>query len=468
MPRPPRVWREFCAARTGACLTYVLATLCYYAGVLEKAGTDESEVIRGCASRIIRSGALGRSQVLARLLGYLVECALRGEVPKEFDISVDVFGKDRANVDTTDAQTRVAIYKLRARLDVYYAGEGKQDPIRLVVPKGGYHLLAVANEAVTERAAGLVDRPRFAVRAGLTLLAASLVASVIFVLTYSGTVQDDRALLNNPVWSGLIGSGRPVLVVVGDHFFFGVGDSRVRIRDVEINSKEELLGSTHYGSDATLIYETLTYLPKSVVFGMQTILPRAHATGQSVSLKLVSELTSDDLRDFDVIYVGFVRAMGILKDYYFARSNFAPESPMFLTLTRMASGEVFARSGPVPHHNTDYGLFARFVGPAGNELIVFSGIGDVGVLAAVRSLSSDTGLVHIEALLQSQSLDVSRGFEVLVEAAGHSRTNLDFRIVGAYALTGDADRAARATGCCPGQQLPGSASVETVLGSTDH
>ena len=129
--------------------------------MVEKPRTADPEVIRTCASRIIESGALGRGQTYTKLLTYLVESAIRGEVPKEFDISVDVFGKAKTSVDSPDAQTRVYVYKLRARLDSYYTGAGKDDPFRLDIPKGTYHLFAVAQEAKTAKVVAAPGRRRW-------------------------------------------------------------------------------------------------------------------------------------------------------------------------------------------------------------------------------------------------------------------------------------------------------------------
>jgi hypothetical protein len=415
-----------------------------------------------CAAKIIRSGALGRGHVFPKLIQYLVDRAAQGEVPKEFDISLDVFGKDKVGVDQADAQTRVYIYKLRARLDAYYAGAGKHDPLRLTIPKGAYHVFAVANEHETEaEARAPADSRRSWTYALAALVVLSLIGNVLLVIGNGGT-HDEGQSHRDPMWSALLKSQAPILIVVGDHFFFGEWGSGVRMRDIAINSKEDLGESIHYSMNTGLSYDTLSYLPKSVVFGMQTIVPRANASGRNVSLKLVSELTSDDLRDYDVIYVGFVRAMGILKDYYFARSNFAADPPLFMALTHAASGEVYARSGPVPQHNTDYGLLARYSGPAGNQILVFAGIGDVGVLAAVRALNTRTGLELVQAALAAGDVDVDvdaeRGFEVLLEARGHSRTDLDLRTVGAYVLGSD-ERVAPITACC--DELPDSRAASS-------
>ena len=116
----------------------------------DKHRTTDADLLRRCIDRIIESGALGRGHTYTKLLSYLADRAARGEVPKEFDISVDVFGKSTSSVDAADAQTRVHVYKLRARLDAFYAGAGKAEPFRLEIPKGTYQLVAKPNDVVAE------------------------------------------------------------------------------------------------------------------------------------------------------------------------------------------------------------------------------------------------------------------------------------------------------------------------------
>ena len=399
--------------------------------MIEKPRTTDAEVIRRCTSKIIESGALGRGQTYAKLLTYLAERAIRGEVPKEFDISVDVFGKTPGAVEATETQTRVHVYKLRARLDAYYSGAGKADPFRLEIPKGTYHLVTVANDG--EAAAQVAPRLRTPWSyAALGLLLVSLLANLVWLAGYPR--EKELRTPEGPAWLDVGATARPILIAVGDHFFFGEAGSHVRTRDVAVNSQAELRASPQYGPSTGLVFETLSYLPKSTVFALQTLLPNATDAAQDVSLKLVSELTPEDLRDYDVIYVGFVRAMALLRDYYFTRSNFSVDSPLFMSLTHFDSGEVFTRSGPGPQHNRDYGLFARFAGPSGNQILVFAGIGDVGVSAIVRALHTADGHQKIDTLLRSAQVHAAQGFEVLIEAEGHSRTDLDFRVVGVYPL----------------------------------
>lgn len=262
----------------------------------------------------------------------------------------------------------------------------------------------------------------------------ALAAMVWGVLRYSNDTSH-QTLASDPVWSGIAHSNLPVLIVVGDHFFFGEPDSPIRTRDIRINSEEQLRMSPEFGSNPKLVFGTLSYLPKSVVFGLEPILPRAHAAAENVAIKLASELTSEDLHDYNIVFLGFIRSMGILRDYYLTRSNFRMKQP-YLDVLRAATGRVFARSGPLPSRNTDYGLFARFPGPSGNQIVIFSGIGDVGVLATTRALNSEAGMKQIKDSIESSGLEVSNGWEVLLEADGHSRTDLDFRVLDVLPING--------------------------------
>jgi hypothetical protein len=279
------------------------------------------------------------------------------------------------------------------------------------------------------------ERVPVASRPWLGYMAAAILAALVvnaFLLLSTPRPEPARQILDSSAWAGLGVEARPLLIVLGDHFFFGEQGAHLRVRDVAINSVEELRASGALATKPDLVFETLTYLPKSSVFALQTILPLANAASDNVGIKLVSELRPEDIRDHDVIYIGFVRAMGILRDYYFARSNFAPDQPLFMTLQHSATGNVYERSGPGPQHNTDYGLVAAFVGPAGNRILVIAGIGDVGVSAAVRAIGTRSGLKLLDPALRSLPRTTSTEIEVLIEAVGHSRTDLGIHVVGAY------------------------------------
>lgn len=391
----------------------------------------DTDRLRESAAKVIRSGVLGTGRVLPKLFEYLLRRALDGEVPKEFDIAVDVFGKDPRHLDGGDAQIRVWIYRLRSRLEHYYADAGRSDPRPIQIPKGTYKLEAVSR--VSDEGASPPRAARgLTLAAGIAAVACTVAVAIWFFSRYSDS-SAETALVSNSVWSGMAASDLPIIVVVGDHFFFGEPGAPVRIRDIRINSEDELRQSSEFHSNPDLIFDTLSYLPKSALFSLPSILQRVSASSPHYALKLASELTPEDMRVADIVFIGFIRSMGVLREYYLKDSNFLSQTP-YLEIVNADTHDVYSRTGPLAHSNTDYGLFARLPGPTGNQILVFSGIGDPGVLATARALNSPEGIGQIDELIERDAVDASGAWEVLLEVDGHSRTDLDYRIVGLFPI----------------------------------
>lgn len=90
--------------------------------------------------RILESPHFADTTRMKRFLEHLVTEALqgRGEALKGYALGVDVFDKPEDFDPTIDTIVRVQANKMRARLDLYYAQEGQQDPVRIHIPKGSY------------------------------------------------------------------------------------------------------------------------------------------------------------------------------------------------------------------------------------------------------------------------------------------------------------------------------------------
>jgi len=106
--------------------------------------------VRETLERILASETFGRSERARRLLRYLVEREQDGAADrlKGFSIAVDVFGKDTDFDSATDAVVRVQAKRLRELLRQYSATEGAGDPLRIVIPRGGYAPAYERNAAV--------------------------------------------------------------------------------------------------------------------------------------------------------------------------------------------------------------------------------------------------------------------------------------------------------------------------------
>jgi TolB-like protein/Flp pilus assembly protein TadD len=90
--------------------------------------------------RVLASSGFARNERMARFLRFVVERYVAGNDNelKESVIAVEVFGRRPDHDLTRDSIVRTEAGRLRSRLHEYYTGEGKEDPLIIELPKGGY------------------------------------------------------------------------------------------------------------------------------------------------------------------------------------------------------------------------------------------------------------------------------------------------------------------------------------------
>jgi TolB-like protein len=90
--------------------------------------------------RILESPGFSRNERLSRFLRFVVEQHLAGKDDelKESLIAIEVFGRPPDYDPKRDPIVRAEASRLRARLGEYYLGQGKDDPVIIELPKGGY------------------------------------------------------------------------------------------------------------------------------------------------------------------------------------------------------------------------------------------------------------------------------------------------------------------------------------------
>ena len=100
----------------------------------------EPELVREHVEAVVRSAPFARSSRLQRFLTFIVECELAGRRRdiQEYTIGLEVFDRGESFDPRSDAIVRVEARRLRKRLKLYYAGEGRRQPIRIVLPQRGY------------------------------------------------------------------------------------------------------------------------------------------------------------------------------------------------------------------------------------------------------------------------------------------------------------------------------------------
>ena len=100
----------------------------------------DDDAVRRHLARVLASPAFVRSERSSALLRYVVERALAGEADqlKEYTLGAVALGRGAAFDPRVDPTVRAEASRLRERLARHYEGEGRDDPLRIELPKGSY------------------------------------------------------------------------------------------------------------------------------------------------------------------------------------------------------------------------------------------------------------------------------------------------------------------------------------------
>ena len=101
---------------------------------------QDPDAVRTQLDKILSSEGFVNAGRICRFLRFAVEAKLRGEEGqlKEYVLGREVFDRDESYDPRLDPIVRVEARRLRAKLDEYYEGAGRSDPMRIEFPKGGY------------------------------------------------------------------------------------------------------------------------------------------------------------------------------------------------------------------------------------------------------------------------------------------------------------------------------------------
>ncbi|MDJ0817208.1 MAG: hypothetical protein QNJ58_13440 [Desulfobacterales bacterium] len=96
--------------------------------------------IQSQLERILQSIEFRASDKQRNFLRFVINEALEGRSPqlKGYTIAVSVYGRSQGFDPQVDPIVRVEAGRLRRALDHYYLTAGKNDPVRIKIPKGGY------------------------------------------------------------------------------------------------------------------------------------------------------------------------------------------------------------------------------------------------------------------------------------------------------------------------------------------
>ena len=192
---------------------------------------------RELLDRILASSVFTKSERLSSLLKYICDRTFAGRAKElnEQAIGEAVFDRRLDYDSSIDGIVRTQASRLRKRLDLYFIGEGADEPIRIVIPRGGYTPLfesrasvaippATSGSGVTAEAVSS-NEPRIG-RASRSLaavvgwaLVAILGIGVLTMLVHDRGVLANGAPNSVPAHSfpiPIFSTGEPTLIVPSD------------------------------------------------------------------------------------------------------------------------------------------------------------------------------------------------------------------------------------------------------------
>jgi TolB-like protein len=103
-------------------------------------GESDRKAVRDQLHRILKSGPFRQSRRRQRFLEYIVDetMAGRGERLKGYNVALAVFDRSETFDSNIDSIVRTEAARLRDRLREYYEADGRDDPVRIELPKGTY------------------------------------------------------------------------------------------------------------------------------------------------------------------------------------------------------------------------------------------------------------------------------------------------------------------------------------------
>jgi hypothetical protein len=418
---------------------------------------EDADLLRVQAEKIVQSGALGRSRSYARLLEFLVDCAVDGRTPKELEIAMEVFGRGADFDPSQDSMVRVYAHNLRQKLEHHYATNGRDESRQLILPRGEYRVSlapAVGTEVRAAAVPGLAAPTAFPPPAAQTALSrprpqwqttlAAMVLLGIGVALGFGVASNRappapaaEALARSPIWAGLLDDSLPILIVVGDYYIFGELDEHGSVarlvRDFDVGSRQAL--DALMKSDSSFVSRyldlDLNYLPSGAAFALLDVLRVLYTSEKAVRVVAMSEMNEADLKSSHVVYLGYISALDKLEEFVFASSGLAI-GYTYDELRNIDTGELYSSEAGLPEMNRnyrDYGFVSTFPGPGGNQVVVVSGTRDAGLMQAAHALSDPMFLSSLEQARPDPGGREPPAFEALYEVTGYGRTNLDAMLV---------------------------------------
>jgi hypothetical protein len=400
------------------------------------------------AQRIAASDIFSRSEFLPRFFLHICKLYLLDQIEeiREQNIGVRVFGRTPTYNPGDDNVVRNYAVQLRKRLSLYFEQEGKHEPFRVEIPRGGYvpvfvsaglgegvpALIPVEKETPQTEPGQHSAAPAVPRRADWRMFIFGMVLGVVLLgcIVYRWPPHDQMSsqqATTHPLWSALFSKDRDTFIVPADaglgilqnlakepasltDYVNGEYITNVKASGLDQGNLDDLRTQRYTSMVDLSITSRLTHLPEVVP--------------DHLIVRFARDLRMDDLKDSNAILLGAIHTdpwVGLLQgslnfqfacgkqvdDCYIVNSHpTAGESPVYRSDLSRASPETYAILALLPNldHN-GWILLIEGLNMAGTEAAANMLLDDATMRPLIRQSTSPAGLLKpFELLIRTRSL----------------------------------------------------------------
>lgn len=364
----------------------------------------------------------------SELLRYLVSCAINNETPKEICIALEVFGKTKDYDPALDSTVRVYVHNLRKKLQHYYRHEGKNDCIKLSIPKGHYRVEFEERQPPS---------PNNNSRNHIIPFIAIAILSLLVIWLIINPANKNLAYKKSDVWGDIIKNGLNTKIVLGDHYFFKghIEGYTWNIRDIRINSDEEFESFIENNniSNATFYKYVKSYFPTRIPWCFANLAPIFILNHIPMELRIASKFQWNEIRDENIVYVGSFRGMGFMLHLLENRFKYIDEDGYHLKQELIVLSDStnikrrFVASDSDEYPMVDYALVTKIPGPNNNTIYFFLSTHDIGGIEITSLFADRTFLKQFDKeYLKKNNCNY---FEAIFKVKGYLHSSMEHELV---------------------------------------
>jgi hypothetical protein len=420
---------------------------------------NDQQNIEEIVNKILNHPIFRTSATYRKILTYLVDCSNKGKSINETDIAIEVLGKDQTFNPAVDTLVRVHIYKLRNKLDDYYKNEGKNDKLRLIIPKGHYYVTyepAGKNNKIEGKKYSFILKPI------VLVLILFLLLSNVYLWYSNKTLTDnlDTKILDdktNFLWSDFITGNQPTAISFGFIFTFqeylkDINSFRL-VRDEEIESIDELDNFIKHHSLNKNNYSLPNWdiMPKSSLLNILAIQPIFIRNHKMLSYKAANEVEWAHFNTHNFIFIGHFHNLYIFKELfpslYFTHTSKIYQtdstSKGYIRQIRFQKGDIdtiYTYVEPLIEQNNyvkDYIILSKVPGPNNNVILFIISFHQIGRMETIKNIVDYSLLKQLELHLREVNNFSLKYFEALLEVQGYEETALKTKILHFYEIPSD-------------------------------